>query len=659
MKKWQEKFYLGVVIASLMIISWSSSKLLVWSEDGQTTVSSAEIIGKKEDSSSQSTVKTDERINEDSQENTLNQNPKIHPIDTTIQNINQENGTYDVLVKINDSIPSGIREVQVPIWSTSNQSDIKWYIAQKQNDDTYLVHMNFNNHQYHRAIYHTHLYIRSNDGKHDKGMVLEDTLIETRNTQLEGLIQNVDVKSGTYDVVIKGQMSAGIQKILVPIWSDKNQSDIKWYEATRQADGTYRVHMSIANHQYHRGTYQTHVYMYSNDGSQRGVVLDNTQMPDVNTVLNAEIQNVDRKRGTYDVVIHGYMDSGIRQILVPIWSANNQSDIKWYEATRQDDGSYLVHMNIAHHQFNIATYNTHIYMYGNNGQQRGMVLPQIAVDATELGESIGGKIVNIEQSKGTFDVYVYTSSKVGSKKVRVPIWSTANQSDIKWYEAKRINDYTYKISFTVKNHNYAAGTYYIHAYSTNASGQTVATDLGKVKLSGNYETLKLNYLRTNRTKIINELNQHKALYFSTPYLGLRTNNAELYMRPGIAMNCTGFVATVIRNSGGDLSKISSIANKFGGVANAYNWRDALTKKVRYCTFNSVAELLNSKKAVKGDLLYFEPNYSVPNYDCHIGFYWGDYPGHNQFWHELDGNKISHIYAAAPYTKIYLFSMGVE
>lgn len=41
------------------------------------------------------------------------------------------------------------------------------------------------------------------------------------------------------------------------------------------------------------------------------------------------------------------------------------------------------------------------------------------------------------------------------------------------------------------------------------------------------------------------------------------------------------------------------------------------------------------------------------------FIGGDYPGHNQIWHQMEINKISHIYSGSPYSKVYLFSMGTE
>ncbi|WP_244469790.1 GBS Bsp-like repeat-containing protein, partial [Enterococcus cecorum] len=77
------------------------------------------------------------------------------------------------------------------------------------------------------------------------------------------------------------------------------------------------------------------------------MVVGNTILPDVHSKLEAEIKNVNQAEGSYDVVINGQIDSGVKEILVPIWSAKDQNDIKWYKAEKQVDGSYVVHMNIA------------------------------------------------------------------------------------------------------------------------------------------------------------------------------------------------------------------------------------------------------------------------------------------------------------------------
>ncbi|MCJ0602010.1 GBS Bsp-like repeat-containing protein, partial [Enterococcus cecorum] len=203
-------------------------------------------------------------------------------------------------------------------------------------------------------------------------------------------------------------MESGVKEILVPIWSDKNQKDIKWYKASKQVDGSYVVHMNIANHKYNRGTYTTHVYMYGDIGKQHGMVVGNTSLPNIHTKLEAEIKNINQDKGCYDVIVKGQIDSGIIEILVPIWSDKKQNDIKWYKASKQADGTYIVHMNYGNHQFNTGMYNTHVYMYGNNGKYHGIVLPLTKVSANLVTDDLSAEIINVNQNKGTFDVVVYT-----------------------------------------------------------------------------------------------------------------------------------------------------------------------------------------------------------------------------------------------------------
>ena len=417
---------------------------------------------------------------------------EVKPIEGTIKNVNQENGTYDVVVKVNENVQSGIKQVLVPIWSDAQQKDIKWYEAKLQDDGTWIVHMNFSEHQYHRATYHTHVYVYSNDNKHNIGTVLDDTTIESRETKLSAKIQNVNTSKGSYDVVIYGSSSSGIHHVKAPIWSSKDQSDIKWYDAVKQPDGSYLVHMNIANHKYHHGVYHTHVYMYNNDHSGRAIVVNDTNLPETNnTKLDAKITNVNVSNGTYDVVIKGEIDSGIKEILVPIWSAKDQSDIKWYKASKQADGSYIVHMNFSNHKFSTGTFNTHVYMYGNSGKQRGIVLPLTKVSANSVTDALSAEIININQNKGTFDVVVYTKSNSGVKNVRIPVWHNSNQSDLVWYSATRVGANKYKASISVKNHHFNNGKYSVHAYMTNNQNKDFGIIVGNVNFVGTYNRIEM------------------------------------------------------------------------------------------------------------------------------------------------------------------------
>ena len=168
-----------------------------------------------------------------------------------------------------------------------------------------------------------------------------------------------------------------------------------------------------------------------------------------------------------------------------------------------------------------------------------------------------------------------------------------------------------------------------------------------------------------------ELTAHQSdgFYLGTPYRGLYLNPDEAYcLSPngaptsyGPGMNCTGFVAMVIRRAGGDISRITNNSTGFGGAANAYNWRDVLSATTYADSYNTVSEMLASGTMRKGDIIYFEPDTSVTNYDCHIGFFWGNTPSENKFWHSYypDGNIISDIKTKSPAEKIYVFHNAKE
>ena len=173
------------------------------------------------------------------------------------------------------------------------------------------------------------------------------------------------------------------------------------------------------------------------------------------------------------------------------------------------------------------------------------------------------------------------------------------------------------------------------------------------------------YLGTTKDRLLRELQSHERdnFYLGTPFRGLVLPSEKVLSpngapnRYGPGMNCTGFVATAFRRAGGDLGQITRVANAWGDVGNAYNWRDALTRNTEYYEFTSVAQLLASGKAEKGDVLYFEPNYNIRPYDCHIGFFWGSNSKENKMWHSYDRNIMSNIKSATPWTKIMLFKLG--
>ena len=125
--------------------------------------------------------------------------------------------------------------------------------------------------------------------------------------------------------------------------------------------------MDIKNHNNHLGKYTTHVYMTTNDGRETAKNLRQTEIVGQPLELNGQIINVNSKAGSYDVVINASAPSGVKSVRVPIWT--NAKDIKWYQAKKQKDGTWTVHMDIKNHSNHIGKYTTHVYMTTNDGRE--------------------------------------------------------------------------------------------------------------------------------------------------------------------------------------------------------------------------------------------------------------------------------------------------
>lgn len=72
-----------------------------------------------------------------------------------IQNKSSAAGTFDVVI---DGVASYVNNVQVPIWTKTDQSDIVWYNAARVDGDTFIVHVDMRNHKNNVGVYNIHVY---------------------------------------------------------------------------------------------------------------------------------------------------------------------------------------------------------------------------------------------------------------------------------------------------------------------------------------------------------------------------------------------------------------------------------------------------------------------------------------------------------------------
>jgi len=117
----------------------------------------------------------------------------------------------------------------------------------------------------------------------------------------------------------------------------------------------------VANHRL-AGIYNAHVYA-TIAGGQRYLTATTFNITTFTPTIAIQ-NNVGR---TFDVVVSSLTPSGLSAVRVAVWSTPNQSNLVWYTATRQTNGSYRASVNIANHGNIAGTYNIHVYATAGNG----------------------------------------------------------------------------------------------------------------------------------------------------------------------------------------------------------------------------------------------------------------------------------------------------
>ncbi len=278
-------------------------------------------------------------------------------------------------------------------------------------------------------------------------------------------IENRNDAQGTFDVRVTNVSSPkDIASVILPTWSQSD--DLRWYEATRQSDGSYKLTVNKKDHKYRTGTYTVHLYYKDSSGGLTGAGGTTTHLSEVKPTGTITIENRNDAQGTFDVrVTNVSSPKDISSVILPTWSQTD--DLRWYEATRQSDGSYKLTVNKKDHKYRTGTYTVHLYYKDSNGGLTGA-----GGTTTHLSEAKPTGTITIENrndAQGTFDVRVTNvSSPKDIASVILPTWSQTD--DLRWYEATRQSDGSYKLTVNKKDHKYRTGTYTVHLYYKDSNG---------------------------------------------------------------------------------------------------------------------------------------------------------------------------------------------
>lgn len=300
----------------------------------------------------------------------------------TIENNNVSTGSFDAVIR-NVVAPTGIKEILVPSWSLENgQDDLVWHKANRQSDGSYRVTIKASDHKNSLGNYRADLYIVDNDNNRH---FVTETVVTVKHDNPTGIISvvNNNKDTGNFDVIIKDVYSPkGVRTVQVPTWSDKDgQDDLRWYEATRQANGDYKVSVKASDHKNSTGKYHVHLYYIQNDGSRIGIGTTTTDVEfrNATTKTQAAIKNVNATNGTYTVAVdQAPQGRQIKNIRVAAWSKAHQENLYWYSATPTGMHTEIT-VSANNHGNEVGNYTTHVYVDYKDGGVEGFNLGQTAL----------------------------------------------------------------------------------------------------------------------------------------------------------------------------------------------------------------------------------------------------------------------------------------
>ena len=404
----------------------------------------------------------------------------------TIENNNTATGTFDAVVR-NIVAPTGLKEVLVPSWSLDGgQDDLIWHKATRQADGSYRVTIKATDHKNSTGKYRADAYIVDDSNKR---FYLTEKVVEVTQTRPSAslVIENNNADLGTFDAVIRNIVAPnGVKEVLVPSWSLVNgQDDLVWHKVSRQSDGSYRVTIKSSEHKNSLGNYRADLYIVDNANQRHYITETIVDVKHNKPVGTISVVNNNKDTGTFDVIISDvYSSKGVRTVQVPIWSEKDgQDDIRWYEATRQANGTYTVNVQATNHKNSTGLYNIHLYYILNDGSQVSVGGTTTTVEFRNAKTKTQTYITNVNSEAGSFTVVVDQAPQGRQiKNIHVAVWSESNQGNLSWYNTAPTGTHT-EINVSTVNHKNLIGNYTTHVYVDYVDNTEDGFNLGETALA--------------------------------------------------------------------------------------------------------------------------------------------------------------------------------
>lgn len=377
--------------------------------------------------------------------------------------------TYKVTIT---DVPVYIDSIQVPTWTEKNgQDDIQWYKATKAADGSYYVIFSEATHNLEAGTYNVHVYGNSRVTNSQTALL---------GTRFESDYQFGDVKvqaslgQNGINISMPSDVSPNL-KVMHAVWSVKNdQDDLIWYQVPENGQLTAKFTGDY-------GTYLIHTYAVIN-GQMTCISATsiNVPKPEIKATITKE-SDVKVKVTVSNVPVY------VTGITIPVWtSLNGQDDIKWYQATKQFDGIYILTFSPKEHNFESGHYNIHIYGQSQVNYSLEALSSTSGVDLSTDKYVVDPavSVQNHDANNGTLKVRIAESEYTKKiKSVSVSVWSESDQSNLHWYTTSDVYDGVVTVMVNEKNHGYIKGNYTVHVYVDFTDNTTSGFNLGQYALN--------------------------------------------------------------------------------------------------------------------------------------------------------------------------------
>lgn len=368
--------------------------------------------------------------------------------------------------------PIEMTGIQTAVW-TDGEDNLKWTNAKKVAENRWQTSINVNDFAM-AGKYYVDTYAVLNGGK--RTYLKTDSFSVTNLKIGQTEIKNYVKDQGTFEVVVSDiQSASGIEKVRIPVWCE-GAGDLKWYDAHRQKDGSYKTTVSIANHKYHTGIYTIHVYVNGKNGVETSVNAGTIQVESVKAKVYAEDKDGMQQKYTLRMENPGVYGE-VENVKFAVWE-DTQKQVKWFEGTKVTEKEWKAEVDISEFA-KAGKYYVDVYVTDTAGKEVYAGGTIFEIKAPQIGEV---KIENYNKEKGTFEITIRDIECVsGIEKVQVPVWNEG-QNDIKWYEAEKQWDGSYKVKADMANHKYHSGKYTVHVYVMGKNGVQTSVNAGMIEL---------------------------------------------------------------------------------------------------------------------------------------------------------------------------------